>query len=76
MMMRRSEAVNGPGDGNTEADWEVVPSDGTWNIWVRAERSGQGVGRVYTIEVQVTDASNNSSVRTFTVTVPHDRGKK
>lgn len=34
-----------------------------------------GVGRVYTIPYQATDAYGNSTIATATVTVPHDKGK-
>ena len=51
------------------ADWELV-SD--LEIKLRAERSGDVDSRIYTITVRCTDASNNSSTRTVTVTVPHD----
>jgi len=39
-------------------------------VLVRAERSGLGSGRVYTITVRCTDASGNASVSTGSVTVP------
>lgn len=68
-----NEPVNGLGDGNTEPDWRIT---GDLTMELRAERSGTGEGRVYTITVQCTDASGNSSaVRDVTVTVPHDQGK-
>ncbi len=40
---------------------------------LRAERSGQGTGRTYTITYTSTDKAGNKTVRTVTVTVPHDR---
>ncbi|NIN11517.1 MAG: hypothetical protein GTN62_08430 [Gemmatimonadales bacterium] len=71
-----NEDVNGVGDGDTEEDWEVVDnSDGTFDVYVRAERSGTGDGRVYTITATATDAAGNTATETGTVTVPHDRGK-
>jgi len=66
------EPINGPGDGNTEADWEVVENGDTWEIWLRAERSGDSDGREYYIEVVVTDDSGNASKDSGTVVVPHD----
>lgn len=70
------EDINGTGDGDTEPDWEVVDNgDGTQDVYVRAERSGNGDGRVYTIEVTATDASSNSSGTSTDVTVAHDKGK-
>jgi len=43
---------------------------------LRAERSGLGTYRVYTITVACTDASGNTSTGTVTVKVPHDQAKK
>jgi len=39
-----------------------------------AERLGSGTGRTYTLAIQCTDASGNSSAANATVTVPHDQG--
>jgi hypothetical protein len=66
-----NEPVNGKGDGNTSPDWEVT---GDLTADLRAERSGGGNGRVYTMTVECTDASDNSSVDTVEVYVPHDQG--
>jgi hypothetical protein len=73
-----NEHPNGHGDGNTEQDWEVVDNgDGTYDVWVRAERSGKGDGRVYTITATLTDAAGNVTAESSgTVTVPHDKGKR
>jgi hypothetical protein len=62
-----NEPVNGAGDGNTAPDWEIT---GDLTLNVRAERSGQGTGRIYTITVECTDAAGNASSATVTVTVP------
>ena len=43
---------------------------------LRAERSGKGRARTYTITVRCTDASGNSATKTVTVRVPHDQGKR
>lgn len=64
-----NEPVNGLGDGNTSPDWVRV-SDNQVNL--RAERSGKGNGRVYTIHVQCTDIHGNTSYSSVNVTVPHD----
>lgn len=58
------------GDGHTIDDIQV-DADGT--IYLRAERSGKGDGRVYTITYEVEDASGNTSEATATVTVPHNQ---
>lgn len=72
-----NEERNGRGDGNTDSDWEVVDNgDGTFDVWVRAERSGRGSGRVYTITATVTDAAGNVTTASGTVTVAHDKGKR
>lgn len=67
-----NEPVDGLGDGNTAPDWEIT---GDLTVNLRAERSGNGNGRVYTLTVECTDACGNSSTRTTEVTVPHDKGK-
>lgn len=70
-----NEAINSTGDGNTDPDW-IIPANGL-NASVRAERKGNGSGRVYTITVVCTDAAGNDSApATTTVVVPHSQGKK
>jgi predicted extracellular nuclease len=61
------EPDNGPDDGNTVNDIVIV-DDNTFKL--RAERSGVGDGRVYTITYQVTDDCGNTTVATATVEVP------
>jgi hypothetical protein len=51
-----------------EPDWVIT---GDLRLLLRAERSGHGNGRVYTITVQCRDAAGNTSPGTATVTVPH-----
>jgi hypothetical protein len=68
--VRSSEPIYGVGDGDTAPDWEVT---GDLAVNLRAERSGKGSGRVYTIAVRCSDASGNNSTETVNVTVPHDR---
>jgi hypothetical protein len=68
-----NEPINGTGDGDTEPDWVVT---GDLTVDLRAERSGAGDGRVYTITVECTDDSWNSNSSEVTVNVPHDKGKK
>lgn len=62
-----NEPDNGLGDGDTPDDIVIV-NDTT--IKLRAERSGAGTGRVYTITYQATDAHGNTTVTSVTVTVP------
>ena len=72
--VQSNEAVNMIGSGHTAPDW-VITGDHT--VQLRAERSGAGHGRIYTITIQAVDAAGNlSAPATVTVTVPHDQGKK
>lgn len=66
-----NEPVNGLGDGDTEPDWLI----GDVGLKLRAERSGTGSGRIYSVLVRCEDASGNSTDTTVEVRVPHDRGK-
>jgi PKD repeat protein len=68
-----NEPVRELGIDNTDPDWIIR---GDLAVELRAERSGTGSGRVYTITVGCTDQSWNSSIDTIKVTVPHDKGKK
>lgn len=72
-----NEPVNDRGDGNTDEDWSVTDNgDGTFDIQLRAERSGTGEGRVYSITATATDETGSSNATTVEVSVAHDRGKK
>lgn len=64
-----NEPIDGTGDGDTSPDWIVIDAH---HVKLRAERSGNGKDRVYTITITCTDDAGNSSSQTVTVTVPHD----
>ena len=73
LSVRSNEDINGNGDGNTSPDWEIT-GDHTVNL--RAERSGKGYGRVYTITIQAYDESGNASItRNIHVVVPKSWGR-
>jgi len=65
-----NEPENGLGDGDAAPDW-IVTGDTT--LQLRAERSGLGSGRVYTVRIEAKDASGNTAVADVLVTVPHAR---
>jgi hypothetical protein len=60
-------------DGANSSDWQVT---GPLNVSLRADRSGKDKnGRVYTVSLQCTDPSSSAStMKTVSVTVPHDQG--
>lgn len=68
-----NEPIHGLGDGDRAPDWVVT---GPLTVDLRAERSGRGRGRVYTITVQCDDPSGNQVAKTVTVRVPHDHKSK
>jgi hypothetical protein len=65
-----NEPDNSRGDGHTVDDIIII-DDFTFHL--RAERSGRGPGRIYTITYVATDASGNSVMATVTVNVPHNQ---
>ncbi len=56
------------GRGNRSPDWMIAAG-----LELRAERSGAGDGRIYTITVECADASGNRAQGTVEVGVPHDQ---
>ena len=73
MSVDSTEPTNGLENGDITPDWEVT---GKLSLNLRAERYGQGNGRVYTITIGCTDASGNILTQPVTVSVPHDQRKK
>jgi DNA-binding beta-propeller fold protein YncE len=70
--VNQDEPLNGLGDGDTSPDAQPGPISN--QVYLRAERSGPGDGRVYRISFVVTDGRGGSCTGTTTVGVPHDRG--
>ncbi|HSL32030.1 MAG TPA: hypothetical protein VK871_00195, partial [Candidatus Limnocylindrales bacterium] len=69
----QDEPLNGRADGNTAID--AKPGAASDQVWLRAERSGRGDGRVYRISFGVSDGLGGECSGVVTVGVPHDRGK-
>lgn len=68
-----NEPDNGSGDGNTTGDIqgaEIGTSDN--KILLRAERSGNGSGRVYTVTYEAVDHAGNKTQASAIVSVPHN----
>ena len=64
----------GNGDGNTINDiQDANVGTADFNFKLRAERSGTGDGRIYTVKYTATDLSGNMSSTSSTVNVPHDK---
>ncbi len=71
-----NEPDNGLGDGDKPNDiQEAALGTPDVDFKLRAERSGKGDGRIYTVTYTASDVSGNSANASATVTVPHDMGK-
>ena len=69
----QDEALNGTGDGDTAPDAALVTGKAN-QVQLRAERSGNGDGRVYRVSFTVSDGKGGSCSGTVYVGVPHDQG--
>jgi hypothetical protein len=70
---RSNEPDNGQGDGNTVNDIQDADTGSDdRNVSLRAERAGNGDGRVYTLTYRVTDGGGNETEAEAKVYVPHD----
>jgi hypothetical protein len=67
-----NEPDTGVGDGDTSNDI-VILNGSTFNL--RAERSGTGTGRLYTITYQATNGCGAATTATATVAVPLNRSQ-
>ena len=66
-----NEPENGLGDGDAAPDVEVID---TRTTMLRAERSGSGNGRTYSVAMVCRDFSGNASTASSVITVPRNRG--
>jgi hypothetical protein len=67
--------AQGDGDGATTGDLGAwTPGTPQAAFALRAERAGDGAGRVYQLTYEATDASGNMTPAVAIVTVPHDLG--
>lgn len=65
----------GVGDGTTTGDIQgVEPSVADTGFLLRAERSGSGPGRTYTVAYEAVDGAGNVSRKEALVVVPHGSG--
>jgi hypothetical protein len=62
------ESENGNGDGNTSND--ILIAANCKSVQLRAERQTSGNGRVYRVNLKVTDSQGNSTTATYRVSVP------
>jgi hypothetical protein len=53
-------------DEESDDDWEIIDNH---HVRVKAERSGKGNGRVYTINITCTDISGNQNTDSTTIKV-------
>ncbi len=65
-----NEPVDGIGDGHTSPDWLVADAH---RVELRAERSGRGNGRFYSVAVECRDEAMNEVGATVDVVAPHHR---
>ena len=68
-----SEPENGTGDGDAAPDWEILNDH---HLKLRAERAGNGNGRIYTVKISCTDQYGNTGIGTRTVLVPKSMSSK
>lgn len=78
-IVNSNEPQDGLGDGDMRPDWTeplIDQMNGIITLKLRAERSGRGTGRIYTITIIATDASGNSNQAKVEIKVPRDQRKK
>lgn len=68
----QDETLDARGDGSMRPDAMPAPTPGS--VYVRAERSSTGNGRVYRIAFTADDHHGRTCAGSTTVAVPHDEG--
>jgi uncharacterized delta-60 repeat protein len=66
--VRSNERDDRRHDGGTAPDWRIT---GDLAVDLRAERSGPGSGRIYTVTVECTDTSGNKATKAVAIAVAH-----
>lgn len=61
-------------DEGSISDNDIIIGANCKSVQLRADRNGNGNGRVYTITFKVSDAAGNATTLTRQVIVPHDQG--
>lgn len=74
MSVTSNEADNGADDGNTINDIQGAGSGEDYLFQLRAERSGSGTGRIYTVTYRITNPGGCYTEASATVTVPLSSG--
>jgi hypothetical protein len=78
-LVTSNEPEEGLGDGDAAPDWiiqEVSATTGKIVLQLRAERSGAGNGREYSVLITATDSSGNTGAAIVKILVPHDKRAK
>ena len=69
-----NETDDRPGDGNTRVDvQDALIGEADYQFQLRAERSGPGSGRIYSITYTAEDTAGNTATSSGHVTVSHDQ---
>jgi hypothetical protein len=63
-------------DGATSDDWSYTANTAPGSVDLRAERTGAGSGRTYTLSFTASDGHDNTTTATCYVSVPHDQNGK
>jgi hypothetical protein len=70
----QDEPVNGSGDGDSSPDAQAGPTSDSVNL--RAERAGNGDGRVYRVSFEGSDGKGGTCTGAVNVAVPRNQGNQ